>query len=71
MHRPDLADDTDPQALRVFLELQRVRTPAQKCADVFELSEWMLENARAEVRLRYPGIGEREVFLRAAALRLP
>ena len=31
----------------------------------------MMENARAGVRLRYPGITEREVFLRAAALRLP
>jgi hypothetical protein len=66
----DFAADTHPDALAVFYELQRQRTPAQKMADVFELSEWMFANAQAGVRLRYPGISEREVFLRAASLRL-
>jgi hypothetical protein len=31
----------------------------------------MIQLAEAGVRLRYPNISEREVFLRAAALRIP
>jgi hypothetical protein len=70
-HAPDFAADTTPEALAVFYELQRRRTPSQKLNDVFELTAWMFANAEAGVRLRYPGISEREVFLRAAALRIP
>jgi hypothetical protein len=70
-HPADFVDDTSPEALEVFYEVQRRRTPEQKRDDVFELSEWMLESARAGVRLRYPEADEREVFLRATALRLP
>lgn len=69
--RPDFVDDTRPEALRVFYELQRQRTAAQKLDDVFELSEWLWESTKRGVRMRFPGIKEREVFLRAAALRLP
>ena len=70
-HPADFAADTDPKALAAFFELQRQRSPAQKLEDVFELSEWMFELQKAGVRLRYPDAGEREVFLRAAALRIP
>lgn len=70
-HPADFVDDTDPKALEVFYELQRQRSPAQKLEDVFELSEWMFQLQEAGVRLRYPGISDREVFLRAAALRIP
>jgi hypothetical protein len=69
--RSDFAGDTHPDALEVFYRLQRERSAAQKSADVFELSEWMIANSEAGVRLRYPGASEREVFLRAAALRIP
>ena len=37
---------------------------------VFELTEIMLEASKAGVRMRYPDADEREVFLRATALRL-
>ncbi len=67
----DFTADTHPAALEVFLELQRKRTPAQKMEDVFELSQWMIDSAEAGVRLRYPDATDREVFLRAAALRIP
>jgi hypothetical protein len=70
-HEADFVRDTNPRALEVFFELQRRRTVAEKLRDVFELSEWMIRNAEAGVRLRYPQAAEREVFLRAAALRLP
>ncbi len=70
-HAPDFAADTTPEALAVFHDLQRRRSPAQKLNDVFELTEWMFANAEAGVRLRYPNIGDREVFLRAASLRIP
>jgi hypothetical protein len=49
--------------------LQRRRTLAQKLNDVFDLTEWMF--AEAGVRMRYPDASDREVFLRAAALRIP
>jgi len=70
-HEPDFVRDTDPKALEVFYEIQRRRTASQKLDDVFALTEWMIELAEAGVRIRYPGVSEREVFLRAAALRIP
>jgi len=70
-HQPDFVRDTDPKALKVFYEIQRRRTPGEKANDVFELTDWVIRLAERGVRMRYPGIGEREVFLRAAALRIP
>ena len=70
-HAPEFAADTTPAALKVFYELQRRRTPGQKLNDVFDLTEWMFANAEAGVRMRYPDANDREVFLRAAALRIP
>jgi hypothetical protein len=67
----DFTADTHPDALEVFLKLQRQRTPAQKLEDVFELSQWMINASEAGVRLRYPEATDREVFLRAASLRIP
>ena len=66
----DFFSDTDPQALQVFLSLQRRRTPSQKLKQVFEMTELVLKAAEAGVRQMYPDAGEREVFLRAAARRL-
>ena len=69
--KPDFVDDTTPKALEVFYELQRRRTPAEKLADALDLSDQLIHVSEAGVRSRYPDAGEREVFLRAAALRLP
>lgn len=70
-HPGDFTADTTPKALRVFYELQRARTIHQKLGDVIELSEMLMACAEAGGRMRHPGASEREVFLRAAALRLP
>jgi hypothetical protein len=67
----DFVGDTDPKALEVFLEIQRRRTPEQKLNDVFDLSDGLFEMAKAGVRLRYPEADEREVFLRAVAMKTP
>ena len=67
----DFVQDTDPKALEVFYEIQRLRTPEQKLTDVFALSEGLFEATKAGVRLRYPRADEHEVFLRAVAMRLP
>ena len=70
-HEPDFVRDTDPKALEVFYEIQRRRSMGEKLNDVFELTDMMIQLAETGVRMRNPGISEREVFLRAAALRLP
>jgi hypothetical protein len=70
-HEPDFVRDTDPKALEVFYRIQRQRSPGDKANDVFELTDWMIQLAERGVRTRYPAISEREVFLRAAALRIP
>ena len=67
---PDWFADTDPRALKVFLECQRRMLPEQKLAAIFERNEMLDALARAEVRRQYPEAGEREVFLRALARRL-
>ena len=70
-HEADFVRDTDAKALEVFYEIQRRRPAGEKANDVFELMAWAIELAERGVRMRYPGISEREVFLRAAALRIP
>lgn len=67
----DFIQDTDPRALEVYFEIQRRRRPGQKLKDAFDLSEGLLDAVKAGIRLRHPGASEREVFLRAAATRLP
>jgi hypothetical protein len=67
----DFVRDTSPEALKVFHEIQRRRSPEQKLADIFDLSEGLFELTKAGIRARYPEADEREVFLRAVATRLP
>jgi hypothetical protein len=62
--------DTSPEAWRVFLDLQRRMTPAEKIQLAFEWSAAVRRVAEQGVRRRYPGAGEREVFLRCARLVL-
>jgi len=63
-------DDTDPEALEVFLELHRRMTTAERVARVFELTAFQESLQQASVRRMYPDADEREVFLRVAARRL-
>lgn len=57
--------------MEVWLDLMR-RTPAgEKLARSLDLSNLALKLSEAGVRLAHPSADEREVFLRAAARRLP
>ena len=70
MPRSDWYSDTDPRALEVFLECQRRMSASDKVNGMLNLTRRVFETAQAEVRRQYPGIGEREVFLRTAARHL-
>jgi hypothetical protein len=63
-------EDTDPEALEVFLQLHRRMTTGQRVAKVFALTAFQESLQRASVRAMYPQAGEREIFLRVAARRL-
>jgi hypothetical protein len=70
-HHPEDFTDTDPRAMEVWLNVLRGRTPEERIAMVFELTDFATRMAEAGVRARYPEASEREIFLRTAALRLP
>jgi len=63
--------DTGPEALKVFVEMHRKMAVSQKVARVLELNRMTLGLAALGVRQRHPQAGEREIFLRTAALHLP
>ena len=67
----DFVRDTSPEALAVFYQIQRRRSPEQKLRDTFDLSQGLFELVKAGIRTRHPAASEREVFLRAVATRLP
>jgi hypothetical protein len=67
---PEEFADTDPRAMEVWLALLRKKTPGERIAIAFELSDFAVRVAESGVRARYPGASEREIFLRSAALRL-
>jgi hypothetical protein len=69
-HPPALTD-TDPKAHQVWMDLLRSKSPGERIAIAFNLTEFALQMAESGVRARYPGASEREIFLRCAALRLP
>ncbi|MGO9258919.1 MAG: hypothetical protein ACLQU1_21750 [Bryobacteraceae bacterium] len=71
MRHPPGPTDTDPRAMEVWMDLLRSKTPGERIAIAFNLTELALQMAESGVRARYPGASEREVFLRCAALRLP
>jgi hypothetical protein len=62
--------DTDPEAFRVLIEIRRNMTFDERFRQFLEMSEMVLRGYEDRVRREYPQAGEREVFLRAAALRL-
>ncbi|MCC6857814.1 MAG: hypothetical protein IT158_04600 [Bryobacterales bacterium] len=66
-----MCEDTDPRVLEVWTGLQRRMTPVQKLRAMFEATEFLIRMQEAGVRRMYPDAGEREVFLRTAARRLP
>jgi hypothetical protein len=71
MRHPPGITDTDPRAMEVWMDLLRSKTPDERIAIAFDLTEFALRMAETGVRARYPGASEQEIFLRCAALRLP
>lgn len=51
-----------------MLELYRQMTPQQKAARVFDLNQAARELSAARIRKEHPGLSEREVQVRVAAL---
>ena len=70
MKRSDFYSDTHPEAMEVWLDCIRQKTPGEKVAAVFEMNEMLMELVSSEIRRLYPHASEREVFLRRAARRL-
>jgi hypothetical protein len=60
--------DTDPRVMERWL---RAKTPGERIAMAFDLTDFALRVAESGVRAWYPEASEQEIFLRAAALRLP
>ena len=62
--------DTDPQAFQALVEMRRRMTFDERFQQVIEMMEMVLRGYQDRVRREHPEASEREVFLRAAALRL-
>jgi hypothetical protein len=70
MKHPQPYSDTAPEAMQAWLDLLRKMSDGEKLASVFELIRFAREMAERGVRSRHPAAGDREVFLRTAALHL-
>ena len=70
MRKHDWYSDTDPKALKVFIELQRKMSPGEKTQGVFQMNEMLRRTTEAHERKLHPGASDREIFLRAASHRL-
>lgn len=68
---PTQFSHTDPRVMEFWLNLARQKTPGERIAMAFELTDLAKEMAESVVLADYPEASEREIFLRAAALRLP
>lgn len=68
-HPPEF-QDTDPKAMEVWIGLMRKMPPGEKLMAALNLTALAIKFSEAGVRAEYPGISEREVFLRAASRRL-
>ena len=63
-------EDTSPEMERVWLEMLRRRTPAERFRRVCELNAMLERGAIEETRLRFPNATERELRLRVASRRI-
>jgi hypothetical protein len=62
--------DTTPEAWEFYLNLLRKQSPEERMARVFQWSEVVRQFHLAGLRERYPNADEREIFLRAAKIKL-
>jgi len=51
---PEEFTDTDPRAMEVWLDLLRKKTPGEKLALTFALTEFAFQMSEAGVRLAHP-----------------
>lgn len=70
MQKYEWYSDTDPSALKVFLERQRVLAPSEKIQAVFRQNRLLQGLAEARERELHPEADDREIFLRVVAWRL-
>jgi hypothetical protein len=70
-HEAPAPTDTDPKVEALLIARYRAMSPLEKLEIVRRLNRSLIILSEAGVRRRHPGIGERDVKLRAAALRLP
>ena len=66
----DWMGDTQPEALKVYLNIQRRIPPEQKLKRVADMYQFITALQTAEVRRSYPQAAEREIFLRVTSRRL-
>ena len=57
--------------MEVWLGVLRKKTPDERIAIAFDLTDFALRMAESGVRANYPQASEREIYLRCAALRIP
>ena len=62
--------DTSPEAWKIYLDIQRRMSSSERLQRAFEFSAFVNALAEGALRQKYPGAGEREIFLRAARRRL-
>ncbi len=62
--------DTDERAFAALVDVQRKLSPGQKLNQVLEMAEMLIRATEDRVGGDFPDADEREVFLRAASLRL-
>jgi hypothetical protein len=62
--------DTSPEAWKVQMDLIRAMPPDVRLQRTFEFSALVRSLAEAMLRVRHPGVTDREIFLRAARQRL-
>lgn len=70
MQKHDWYSDTDPKALKVFIECQRALTPGQKIRAVFDQNRFLEQITEAQERRLHPDADDHEIFLRVIAHRL-
>jgi hypothetical protein len=63
--------DTDPKAMEVWIELQRVMSPGDKLSAVLGASQFVLQAYEMGVRRLFPNATDEEVTRRVAARHLP
>ena len=57
--------------MEVWLDLLGAKSPGERLMMALDLSDLAIRMSEAGVRAQHPHVSEREVFLRAAARRLP